>query len=165
MIDTSVFIAKGAVVLGKVAIGRDSGIWYGCIVRGDIERISIGEETNIQDLTVIHADENIPCVIGNRVSVGHRVILHGCTVEDESLIGMGSILLNGVHVGKGSVIGAGAVLKEGMIVPPGSVVLGVPGRVVREVDDAMRRRVDLTWRHYVEGARRHRAGEFPIAQW
>jgi carbonic anhydrase/acetyltransferase-like protein (isoleucine patch superfamily) len=163
MIDPSAFIARGAVVLGDVHIGRDSGIWYATIVRGDVERISIGDETNIQDLSMVHADEGLPCVIGNRVSVGHRVILHGCTIEDECLVGMGSIVLNGVKVGKGSLIGAGALLTEGMIVPPGSVVLGLPGRVVREVDDAMRRRIDLTWRHYVEGARRHRDGEFPIA--
>jgi carbonic anhydrase/acetyltransferase-like protein (isoleucine patch superfamily) len=163
MIDPSAFIAQGAVVLGDVTIGKNSGIWYGTIVRGDVERIAIGDETNIQDLSMVHADEGLPCVIGNRVSVGHRVILHGCSVEDECLIGMGSILLNGVRVGKGSVIGAGAVLKEGMIVPPGSVVLGLPARVVREVDDAMRKRIELTWQHYVEGARRHRNGEFPIA--
>src|SRR5262249_41669980 len=99
---------------------------------------------------------------GDRVSVGHRVILHGCTVEDDSLIGMGAVLLNGVRVGKGSVVGAGAVLREGMEVPPGSLVVGVPARVVRAVAEATRKRIELTWRYYIEQARRHRAGAFPI---
>src|SRR6202044_3517613 len=98
------------------------------------EHISIGEATNIQDLSMVHADPGYPCVVGSRVTVGHRVILHGCTVEDDCLIGMGAILLNGVRVGKGSIVGAGAVLLEGTEVPPGSLIVGIPGRVVRQVD-------------------------------
>ena len=162
MIDPTAFLAHGAIVLGDVHLGRDASVWYHTVVRGDTERISIGDETNIQDLSMVHADPGVPCLVGSRVSVGHRVILHGCTVEEECLIGMGAILLNGVRVGKGSVIGAGTLLVEGMEVPPGSVVLGVPGRVVRRVDDATRARIDRTWRHYVTGAKRHRAGAFPI---
>jgi carbonic anhydrase/acetyltransferase-like protein (isoleucine patch superfamily) len=132
------------------------------VIRGDSEAITIGDDTNIQDLAMIHADPGFPCVVGQRVTVGHRVILHGCTIEDECLIGMGAILLNGVRVGKGSVIGAGAVLVEGMDVPPGSLVLGVPGRVVRAVDETMSARIDHAWRHYIAEAQRHRAGDFPV---
>ena len=134
-------------------------VWYNAVIRGDTDKISIGEETNIQDLSMIHADPGVPCVVGNRVTVGHRVILHGCTIEDDCLIGMGAIVLNQVRVGRGSVIGAGAVLLEGTEVPPGSLVIGIPGRVVRQVDEAMRERLEHGWRHYVDQARRHRAGE------
>jgi len=158
MIDPSVFIAPGAKVLGAVTVGRDSSIWYNCVVRGDLAPVSIGAETNIQDLSVLHVDEAFPCNVGSRVGVGHRAILHGCTVEDECLIGMGAVLLNGVHVGTGSVVGAGALLPEGMAVPPGSVVLGIPARVVREVDDELRDRIRITWQHYIDQARSHRAG-------
>ncbi len=162
MIDPSVFIARGAIVLGDVDLGRDVSIWYNAVLRGDTDKITIGAETNIQDLTMIHSDPGIPCVVGNRVIVGHRVILHGCTIEDVCLIGMGAIVLNKVHVGRGSVIGAGAVLLEGTVVPPGSVVVGTPGKVVRQVDAAMLERLEHGWRHYVDQARRHRAGELPI---
>lgn len=162
MIDASAFVAAGAVVLGDVQIGRNVSVWYNAVIRGDTERITIGDETNIQDLSMIHADPGMPCVIGRRVTVGHRVILHGCIVEDECLIGMGAILLNGVRIGTGSVVGAGAVLAEGTEVPPGSLVLGVPGKVMREVSEVMRGRIDHAWRHYIEEARRHRHGEFPL---
>ena len=162
MIDATAFLARGAIVLGEVRLGRDASVWYNSVVRGDTERIAIGDETNIQDLSMVHADPGVPCLVGCRVTVGHRVILHGCLVEDECLIGMGAILLNGARVGSGSVIGAGAVLAEGMEVPPGSLVLGVPGRVVRAVDEATRGRIDRSWRHYVAEARLHRAGRFPI---
>lgn len=165
MIDPTAFIASGAFVLGDVYLGRDASVWYNSVLRGDTDRISIGDETNIQDLCMIHADPGIPCVIGPRVTVGHRVILHGCIVEEDCLIGMGAILLNGVRVGAGSVIGAGAVLLEGTEIPPGSLVVGVPGRVVRKVDDAVRERIDHSWRHYVAQAQRHRTGEFPIQPW
>ena len=162
MIDTTVFIAKGAIVLGDVHFGKDASVWYNAVVRGDTERISIGEATNIQDLSMVHADPGVHCIVGNRVTVGHRVILHGCTVEDDCLIGMGAILLNGVRIGKGSIIGAGAVLLEGTEVPPGSLVVGIPGRVVRQVDEVMAHRVDQSWRHYVMQAGRHRAGVFAL---
>jgi carbonic anhydrase/acetyltransferase-like protein (isoleucine patch superfamily) len=111
---------------------------------------------------MIHTDPGIHCKVGNRVTVGHRAILHGCTVEDVCLIGMGAILLNGVHVGRGSIVGAGALLLENLEVPPGSIVLGVPARVVRAVDDAASERLQQGWQHYVAQARRHRVGAFPI---
>jgi carbonic anhydrase/acetyltransferase-like protein (isoleucine patch superfamily) len=162
MIDPTAYIAPGAVVLGDVHVGRDSSIWYNAVVRGDAERLRIGDETNIQDLSMVHADPGIPCLIGSRVTAGHRVILHGCVVEDDCLIGMGAILLNGVRVGRGSIVGAGAVLLEGTEVPPGSLVVGMPGRVLREVDESMRARIGLSWRHYVEQARRHRDRAYPV---
>lgn len=162
MIDPTAFIAPGAIVLGDVHLGREASVWYNAVLRGDTDKIVIGDETNIQDLTMVHADPGVPCVIGARVTVGHRVILHGCIVDDECLIGMGAILLNGVRVGRGSVIGAGAVLTEGLEVPAGSLVLGVPGRVVRQVDERSRERIGHAWSHYVSAAKRHRAGEFPV---
>src|SRR6185503_11852282 len=161
MIDSTAFIAPGAVVLGDVSLGRNSSIWYNTVIRGDMAPILIGDETNIQDLSVVHVDEGVPCTIGKRVGVGHRVILHGCTVEDECLIGMGSVILNGATIGTGSVVGAGAVIPEGMSVPPGSLVMGVPGRIVRKVDKELAARITGTWQHYVEQAKRHREGKYP----
>lgn len=148
-------------MLGEVTLGRETSIWYNAVVRGDMAPIRIGDETNIQDLCMVHVDEDVPCTIGRRVGVGHRAVLHGCTVEDGCLIGMGAILLNGVRVGTGSVVGAGAVLPEGVEVPPRSLVLGVPAKVVREVDAALRARAASNWEHYVRLARRHRRGAVP----
>lgn len=161
-IDPTAFIAPGAVVMGDVTLGARSSIWYTTVVRGDMAPISIGADSNIQDGSIVHVDEGVPCTIGERVGVGHRVILHGCTVEDDSLIGMGSVLLNNVRIGRGSVVAAGAVIPEGVEVPPGSLVMGVPGRIVRAVDPALGERIAATWRHYVEQARAHRSGKYPL---
>lgn len=161
LIDPTAFIAPGAIVLGDVTLGPESSVWYQTVIRGDMAPITVGAQTNLQDLTMVHVDEGIPCTIGARVGVGHRAILHGCTVEDDCLVGMGAILLNSVHVGTGSVIGAGAVLPEGMQIPPRSVVLGLPARIVRPVDDVLSARIRATWEHYVREARRHRAGDVP----
>ena len=162
MIDGSVFIAKGTVIVGDVDIGNDSSIWYNTVIRGDMGPIRIGDRTNIQDLTMVHVDTGKPCTIGSRVSIGHRAILHGCVVGDDCLIGMGAILLNGVHVGDGSIIGAGAVVTEGREIPPGSLVLGLPAKVVRPVGDDLRKKIESTWRHYLKEASNHRAGKFAI---
>jgi carbonic anhydrase/acetyltransferase-like protein (isoleucine patch superfamily) len=161
-IHPSAFIAPTAAVMGDVTLGEDSSVWYGSVLRGDMAPIVIGAQTCLQDGTIVHEDEDVPCVIGARVGVGHRVILHGCVVEDDCLIGMGSILLNNVRIGRGSVVGAGAVLPEGMQVPAGSLVMGVPARVVRAVDQRLARRIESTWKHYVGQARAHRAGKFPL---
>jgi carbonic anhydrase/acetyltransferase-like protein (isoleucine patch superfamily) len=161
-IHPTAFIAANAAVMGDVSVGEDASVWYGAVLRGDMAPIVIGAQSNIQDGSIVHVDEEVPCSVGRRVGVGHRVILHGCTVEDECLIGMGSILLNGVRIGTGSVVAAGAVVPEGMQIPPGSLVMGVPGRIVRPVDEALARRVAFTWRHYVEQARAHRAGRYPL---
>lgn len=161
-IHPSAFIARSAVVLGDVSLAADASVWYLSVLRGDMAPITIGEGSNIQDGTVVHVDEGVPCRVGSRVGVGHRVILHGCTVEDDSLVGMGSVLLNRVVIGSGSVIAAGAVLPEDTVVPPGSLVMGVPGRVVRPVDEELRRRIEWTWRHYIAQAVAHRAGRYPV---
>ena len=150
--------------MGDVSLGRESCVWYNAVVRGDSAPIAIGDQTNIQDTTVIHVDEGVPCTVGNRVGVGHRALLHGCTVEDETLVGMGAILLDHVRVGTGSVIGAGAVVPEGMEAPPGSLVVGVPGRVVRGVDEGLKARIGRNWAHYVQVAQWHREGAFSSHQ-
>jgi carbonic anhydrase/acetyltransferase-like protein (isoleucine patch superfamily) len=164
LIHPTAFIAPSAVVLGQVTLGPRASVWYGAVVRADMAPIIVGEASNLQDGTIVHVDEGQPVHVGARVGVGHRVILHGCTIEDECLIGMGSVLLNGVRVGRGSVVAAGAVLAEGLEVPTGSVVMGVPGRVVRSVDEGLRERIRQTWEHYVVEAERHRSGAFPIAR-
>jgi carbonic anhydrase/acetyltransferase-like protein (isoleucine patch superfamily) len=161
-IHPSAFIAPTAAVMGDVTVGQDASIWYHTVLRGDMAPIVIGAQSNIQDGTVVHVDEGIPCTVGQRVAVGHRVILHGCTVGDDCLIAMGSVLLNGVSIGSGSVVAAGAVVPEGMQVPPKSLVMGVPGRIIRSVDAALANRVKATWSHYVEEARAHRSGRYPL---
>jgi carbonic anhydrase/acetyltransferase-like protein (isoleucine patch superfamily) len=148
-------------VLGDVRLGAEASVWYQCVLRGDMAPITIGDRTNIQDLTMVHVDEGVPCTVGADVGVGHRAILHGCTIEDDCLIGMGAILLNHVRVGTGSVIAAGAVVKEGMVIAPGSLVMGVPARVIRPVDDVLRARIAGTVAHYVALARLHREGKVP----
>lgn len=160
-IDPSAYIAPGAVVLGDVTIGPSASVWYGCVLRGDMAGIVVGERSNVQDGTIVHVDEGKPAVIGARVGIGHRSVIHGCVIEDDCLIGMGSILLNDVRIGSGSVVAAGAVVPEGLRVPPGSVVMGVPGRVARPIDAALRDRIRHTWEHYVVEAERHRGGVFP----
>jgi len=161
-IHPTAYIAPGAAVMGNVTLGPDSSIWYGAVLRGDMAPISVGAESCLQDGTIVHVDEGEPCTVGRRVGVGHRVILHGCVVEDECLIGMGSVLLNGVRIGTGSVVAAGAVIPERMQVPPRSLVMGVPGRIVRAVDATLTQRIAETWAHYVEQARAHRAGKYPL---
>jgi carbonic anhydrase/acetyltransferase-like protein (isoleucine patch superfamily) len=161
-IHPTAFVAPTASVMGDVTLGPDSSVWYGAVLRGDMAPIVIGAETCLQDGTIVHVDEEVPCIIADRVGVGHRVILHGCTVASHCLIGMGSTLLNGVVIGEGSVVAAGAVIPEGMQVPPESLVMGVPGRIVRAVDDVLRDRIESTWSHYVMQARAHRAGRYPL---
>lgn len=156
----SAFVAPGARVIGDVTLEAEASVWYNAVLRGDLAPIVLGPQSNIQDNCVVHVDEGLPCRIGSRVGVGHGAILHGCEVEEECLIGMGAIVLNRARIGHGSVIGAGAVVPEGMRVPPGSLVLGVPGRVVRQVDPDLARRIDRNWRDYLRLAARHRAGEF-----
>jgi carbonic anhydrase/acetyltransferase-like protein (isoleucine patch superfamily) len=129
---SSVFIGPSAHVIGDVQIGAESSIWFGTVIRGDVHFIRIGERTNIQDLSVLHVTRKThPLLIGNEVTVGHHVTLHGCTISDRVLIGMGAILLDGSEVGAGSIIGAGALVTEGMKIPPGSLAVGVPAKVKR----------------------------------
>jgi carbonic anhydrase/acetyltransferase-like protein (isoleucine patch superfamily) len=163
-IHPTAFIASGAVVLGDVTLGPHASVWYTAVLRGDTAPIVVGEASNVQDGTIIHVDAGVPATVGARVGVGHRVVLHGCTIEDECLIGMGSVLLNGVHIGTGSVVAAGAVVPEGLRAPPGSVLVGVPARITRAVDEGLQARIRATWEHYVMEAERHRSGAFPIAR-
>lgn len=161
-IHPTAFIAATAAVMGDVTLGEDASVWYGTVLRGDMAPIVIGAQSNIQDGSIVHVDAGVPCSVGSRVAVGHRVVLHGCTVGDDCLIAMGSLLLNGVRIGAGCVVAAGAVVPEGMEVPPGSLVMGVPGRIVRSVDAALAKRVAATWSHYVKEARAHREGRYPL---
>jgi carbonic anhydrase/acetyltransferase-like protein (isoleucine patch superfamily) len=156
-IDPSAWIAPNATVLFDVTIGARCSIWYQTVIRGDADRVVIGEDTNIQDLSVVHVDEGVPCLIGARVSVGHRAILHGCTIGDGALIGMGAIVLTGAVVGPGAVVGAGALIREGQVVEPDTLVVGSPARRVRAVDAALAARREATWRHYVAQRERHGA--------
>ncbi len=152
------FVAPGAVVIGDVVLGEEASIWYQCTVRGDVNWIRIGRRSNIQDGSVVHVDSGRwPTRVGDQVTVGHRVILHGCTVEDLSLIGMGAILLNEVVVGSGSLIAAGAVVLEGTRIPPRSLVAGVPAKIRRSLDDAEFAQFARSAAHYVELARAHQA--------
>ena len=130
-----VWIAPTAIVTGDVVLKNDVNIWYGAVLRGDIETISIDEGTNIQDNSVLHTDKDCKLIIGKRITVGHSVILHGCSIEDDSLIGMGATILNGAHIGKNSIIGANSLITEGKKIPERSLVMGSPGKVIREVTD------------------------------
>ncbi|MCP3926048.1 MAG: gamma carbonic anhydrase family protein [Desulfobacterales bacterium] len=134
-IESSVFIAETAQVIGDVKIGKKSSVWFGSVLRGDIEKITVGEGTNIQDLSVCHSDPGIPCIIGNNVTVGHRCIIHGCTISDNCLIGMGAIIMNGAKIGKGSIIAAGSVVLENQEIPPYSLVTGIPGKIKKTFDN------------------------------
>jgi carbonic anhydrase/acetyltransferase-like protein (isoleucine patch superfamily) len=160
-IHDSAFVHPAAFVYGDVTLGPRVSVWPTAVIRGDTAPIVVGEDSNIQDGTILHVDPGVPCVIGARVAVGHRAIIHGATVEDDCLIAMGAILLNHVHVGAGSIVGAGALCPEGMKILPGSLVVGLPGKVVRDVTDAERARIKRTIESYLQLQQRHRAGEFP----
>ena len=129
-IDPEAFIADDVTIAGNVAIAAGASIWFGCVLRSERSRLSIGRDTNVQDLTVMHTDADQPTVVGDRVTVGHRAILHGCVVDDDVLIGMSAVVLNGAHVGAGALVAAGAVVREGMEVPPMSLAGGVPAKVL-----------------------------------
>lgn len=134
-IHSDTFIADNATIIGDVRIGKGSSIWYGAVLRGDIESITIGEFTNVQDNSVIHTETSTPTKIGNYTVIGHNAIVHGCTIGNNCLIGMGAIILNRAVIGDNCIIGAGALVSEGKTIPPNSLVLGVPGKVIREVTD------------------------------
>lgn len=146
----SAYIDPSAQMIGNITIGERSSIWPNVSARGDVDSITIGDESNVQDNSVLHCDEGVPLKIGNRVTVGHMAMLHGCTIEDEVLIGIGAIVLNNARIGEGSVIAAGALVPEGMVVPPNSMVMGVPGKVKREISADERERFRLNCQHYVD---------------
>ncbi len=152
------FIAPAAVVVGRVRIGARSSVWYGSVLRGDDEEI-IGEDSKVEDLSVMHADPGYPAVLGDRVTVGHRAIVHGARVEDDVLIGMGAILLNGAKIGSGSVIAAGAVVTPGTEIPPASLVAGIPAKVLRPVRESDTAMIGHAFESYVRKSGVHREVE------
>lgn len=152
------FVADGATLVGAVRLGAGSSVWFSAVIRGDGSAIRVGDGSNVQDGCVLHSDPDFPVTVGDRVTIGHRAVVHGCTVGDDSLIGMGAVLLNGVQLGAGSLVAAGAVLLEGTVVPPGSLVAGVPGKVKRDVTDAETARIRSGTQSYMRRAQRYRAG-------
>lgn len=156
-IDDTAWVAPNATVLGDVRLGAQVTVWYGSVIRGDVESIRVGARTNVQDLSVLHADEGFPCELGVGVTIGHRCIVHGAKVGDHALIGMGAVLMNGVEVGAESLVGAGALVPEGRTIPPRSLALGAPAKVVRTLTDEEVERLHLSAAHYVESGQAYRA--------
>jgi carbonic anhydrase/acetyltransferase-like protein (isoleucine patch superfamily) len=155
--DDQYWIAPTASVIGKVILKKNASIWFGVVARGDNDPIEIGENSNVQDNSVLHTDLGQPLTIGANVTIGHMVMLHGCTIGDGSLVGIGSIVLNGARIGRGCLIGAGALITEGKVIPDHSVVMGAPGRVVREVTPEQAAGLAAGAMHYVENWKRFRA--------
>ena len=151
-IDPSAWVADSAQVMGAITLEANASVWFGAVLRGDTETIHIGEGSNVQDLAVIHADNGLPVVVGKNVTVGHQVMLHGCTIGDESLIGIAAVVLNGARIGRHCVVGAGSVVTEGKEFPDGSLIMGTPAKVVRELDEKA-----------IEGLRR--SAERYVANW
>jgi carbonic anhydrase/acetyltransferase-like protein (isoleucine patch superfamily) len=150
------WIAPDAIVIGSVILEPQASIWFGCIVRADNDTITVGENSQVQEGSVLHADPGFPINIGKGVSVGHMAMLHGCTIGDGSLVGMKSVILNGAKIGRNCLIGAGALVAEGKDIPEGSLVLGSPGRVVRQLSPAEITKINSTADHYVEKYKRYR---------
>jgi carbonic anhydrase/acetyltransferase-like protein (isoleucine patch superfamily) len=157
------FVAAEATLIGKVVIEAGASVWFGAVLRGDNEEIRLGAGSNIQENCVLHTDMGFPLTIGAECTIGHKAMLHGCTIGAGSLIGMGATVLNGARIGRGCRIGAGALITEGKEIPDGSLVMGAPGRVVRELDEVARERLLWSARHYRENAARFRAGLVPVA--
>ena len=151
------FIAPGASLIGRVKIGENSSVWFNSVLRGDVEQITIGKESNFQDLSIGHADEGFPLTIGNRVTVGHRCITHGCEIEDDCLIGMGAILMNGVKISRGCIVGAGAVVLEGTNVPPFSMIAGSPAKILKTYEADILESIKIMSKHYVSVAEKYRS--------
>ena len=156
--DGDYYVADSAIVLGKVRLCKDASVWFGAVLRGDTELITIGEGSNVQECSVLHTDLGFPLNIGKDVTIGHKVMLHGCTIGDGSLIGINSVVLNGAKIGKGCLIGANALITEGMEVPDGSLVLGSPGRIKGELSEDQQQGLILSAKHYVENGKRFKEG-------
>lgn len=157
-----VFVAGDARVIGRVKLEAGSSVWFGCVLRGDTDLLQVGAGSNVQDLSVLHADPGFPLTIGRNVTVGHKVMLHGCTIADNSLIGIGAIVLNGARIGSNCIIGAGALIPEGKEIPDNSLVMGAPGKVVRDTTDAHQQAILESARHYVANGQRYRQGLTPL---
>ncbi|MGN6548375.1 MAG: gamma carbonic anhydrase family protein [Pararhizobium sp.] len=152
------FIAESASVIGNVVVEDDVGIWFGAVIRGDNETITIGMGSNVQDNAVLHTDPGFPLTIGRHCTIGHKAMLHGCTIGENSLVGMNATVLNGAVIGRNCLIGAGALVTEGKQIPDNSLVVGAPGKVVRALDDAAIARLAQSAQHYIANARRFAAG-------
>jgi carbonic anhydrase/acetyltransferase-like protein (isoleucine patch superfamily) len=157
-IDPTCYIHPAAHVIGDVTLGARVSVWPTAVLRGDTAPIVVGDDSNVQDGVVLHVDHGVPCTIGKRVAIGHRAVVHGATVHDDCLIGIGAVVLNRVVVGSGSIVGAGAVCTEGMVIPPNSLVIGVPARVRRETTNDERERIARTVQSYLTLQDVHRAG-------
>lgn len=149
------WVAPTATLIGKVKLDAGASVWFGAVLRGDNELIHIGENSNVQDGTVMHTDMGSPLNIGKNVTIGHNVMLHGCTVGDYSLIGINAVILNGAKIGKYCIIGANSLIGEGKEIPDGSLVMGSPGKVVRELTDGQKKMLEASAAHYVHNAQRY----------
>ncbi len=154
----SAWVADSAQVIGNVELGDGANVWFGAVVRGDNEAVRIGRRTNIQDGSVLHSDVGVPLTLGDDVTIGHMVMLHGCTIGDGSLIGMGAIILNGARIGKGCLVGAGSLVTEGKEFPDGSMIMGSPAKAVRALSDEQRLGLLPVAQHYVDNAMRFKSG-------
>lgn len=157
-IDADTWVAPDANVIGRVRLGAGASVWFGATLRGDNEWIEVGAGSNVQEGCTLHTDMGYPLVIGRDCTIGHNVILHGCVIGDSSLIGMGATVLNGARIGRNCLIGAGALITEGKEIPDGSLVMGAPGKVVRQLDAAAIQRLAASAQHYQDNMRRYRAG-------
>jgi len=157
-LDPTAYVAPNAVLVGHVALGPGASVWFGCVLRGDLEPVTIGASTNVQDGTVIHVDRGFPATVGARVTLGHRSLIHGCAIADEALIGMGAVVLSGARIGSGALVAAGALVREGFEVPPGTLAAGVPARVIGPVTDELRERIAAGVRTYEAAAQGYRTG-------
>ena len=149
------WVADSAQVIGQVELGENASVWYGTVIRGDVEKIRIGRNSNVQDLSVLHADFGVPLVIGDNVTIGHQVMLHGCTIGDGALIGIQAVVLNNAKIGRNCVVGAGAVVTEGKEFPDNSLIVGSPAKAIRTLDADQIARFQTIPQHYVENALRH----------
>lgn len=152
------FVADNATVIGNVVLGQGASVWFNAVIRADNDVIRIGEETNVQDGAVLHTDPGVPLTLGRGVTVGHKAMLHGCTVGDYSLIGINAVVLNGARIGKHCLIGANALVTENMVIPDGSLVVGAPAKVKRELDSETRAMLETSAHHYADNGRRYGRG-------
>jgi carbonic anhydrase/acetyltransferase-like protein (isoleucine patch superfamily) len=162
-VDAQAWVAESALVIGRVELAAQVSVWFGSVLRGDVEWIRIGAGSNVQDLSVLHADSGVPLTLGERVTVGHRVILHGCTVGDETMIGMGATVLNNARIGKHCLVGANALVTEGKTFPDASLIVGAPARVVRSLTAKEIEHLARSAQHYIDSARQFRSGLKKIA--
>jgi carbonic anhydrase/acetyltransferase-like protein (isoleucine patch superfamily) len=157
-IDPTAWVAPGAVLAGNITVGKQSSIWFGCVLRGDLQPIRIGESTNIQDLTTVHVDYKLPAIMGDRITIGHRCVIHGCEIADDVLVGIGAVVLSGARIGSGALIAAGAVVLEDFVVPANAFVAGVPAKIRGEVTPELQQRIRVGCASYVSHLEYYRDG-------